>query len=175
MNLFVYIVECSDGSFYTGVTNNVDRRVAEHNEGLNKKACTYRKRPVKLVYHEGFTDPQYAIAIEKQIKGWSRKKKIALIKGEWEKLPELAKRFNKKKSCQPTCFGTAHYVHLLSMTPRAFNFRIQVILRPRTFSNDFLLFFYFGRFLPEKSQIFSRHSYYQFQDAIADFYMDDLQ
>ena len=96
MKLFVYIVECSDGSFYTGVTNNVDRRVAEHNEGLNNKAYTFKRRPVKLVYHVSFTDPQYAIAIEKQIKGWSRKKKIALIKGEWERLPELSKRYKKK-------------------------------------------------------------------------------
>jgi putative endonuclease len=95
MNLFVYIVECSDGNYYTGVTNDVERRIAEHNEGLNKSAYTYKRHPVKLVYHESFTDPNYAIAVEKQIKGWSRKKKIALINGEWEKLPELSKR--KKK------------------------------------------------------------------------------
>lgn len=94
MILFVYIVECNDGSFYTGVTNNLDRRIAEHNEGENPKSYTYRRRPVKLVYCAEYTDPYYAIEKEKQIKGWSRKKKIALIKGEWEKLPELSKSKN---------------------------------------------------------------------------------
>ena len=95
MVLYVYIVECSDGSFYTGITNDLDRRIAEHNEGLNNKAYTNNRRPVKLVYFEDHSDPYYAISREKQIKGWSRKKKIAMIKGNWDKLVELAKR--KKK------------------------------------------------------------------------------
>jgi putative endonuclease len=95
MVLFVYIVECSDSSFYTGVTNDLDRRIAEHNEGFNSKAYTFSRRPVKLVYFEDHSDPYYAIAREKQIKGWSRNKKIAMIEGKWEKLPELSKR--KKK------------------------------------------------------------------------------
>lgn len=96
MNLYVYILECADGSYYTGVSNDVERRVSEHNEGLDKKAYTYKRRPVKLVYQVSFTDPYYAIALEKQIKGWSRKKKIALIKGEYDRLPELSKRHKKK-------------------------------------------------------------------------------
>ena len=100
MLLFVYIVKCSDGSFYTGVTNDVDRRVSEHNEGDNPKAYTYRRRPVKLVYFEDHSDPYYAISREKQIKGWSRKKKIAMIQGEWEKLPELSK--SKSSPGKPT-------------------------------------------------------------------------
>jgi putative endonuclease len=91
MVLFVYIVECSDGSFYTGVTNDLDRRIAEHNEGLIHKAYTFSRRPVKLVYHEDHSDPYYAISREKQIKGWSRKKKMAMINGEWGKLPGLSK------------------------------------------------------------------------------------
>ena len=96
MNLFAYILECADSSFYAGVSNDVERRVAEHNEGLNKKAYTYKRRPVKLVYQESFTDPNYAISIEKQIKGWGRKKKIALINGEWDRLPALSKRYNRE-------------------------------------------------------------------------------
>ena len=91
MVLFVYIVECSDGSFYTGVTNNFDRRIAEHNEGDNPKSYTFRRRPVKLVYFEDHSDPYYAIGREKQITGWSRKKKIAMIEGNWDKLPELSR------------------------------------------------------------------------------------
>ena len=91
MTLFVYIIECSDKSFYTGVTNDIDRRITEHNEGHNPKSFTFSRRPVKLVYFEVHSDPYFAIQREKQIKGWSRKKKIAMIKGEWEKLPELSK------------------------------------------------------------------------------------
>ncbi len=72
---YVYIVQCADGSYYTGITNNVDRRVNEHNAGINPKAFTYGRRPVSLVYHEIFNDILQAIAWEKQIKGWNRKRK----------------------------------------------------------------------------------------------------
>ena len=96
MVLFVYILQCSDGSYYTGITNDLDRRIAEHNEGYDTKGYTYSRRPVKLVYYEDHSDPYYAIGREKQIKGWSRKKKMALIEGNWDKLPEYSKR--KKKT-----------------------------------------------------------------------------
>jgi len=96
MVLFVYIVECNDGSFYTGVTNDLDRRIEEHNEGMNRRSYTYSRLPVKLVYYEDHSDPYYAIAREKQIKGWGRKKKRAMIDDAWEKLPELSKRKSKK-------------------------------------------------------------------------------
>ena len=102
MILYVYIIECSDGSFYTGVTNNLDRRIAEHNEGENSKAYTYSRRPVKLVYHKDHTDPHYAIDREKQIKGWSRKKKMAMIEGRWDELPELS----RSKSSPHTSTGS---------------------------------------------------------------------
>jgi len=95
--LFVYILECSDGSYYTGVTNNLDIRIHQHKQGLNPEAYTYTRRPVKLVFWEGFADANYAIQWEKRIKNWSRKKKKALIEGRFDDLPLLAKkRFNKK-------------------------------------------------------------------------------
>ncbi len=87
---YVYIVICADGLYYTGITNNVDRRVNEHNAGINPKAFTYGRRPVSLVYNEIFNDILQAIAWEKQIKGWNRKKKEAIIAGNWDILPELA-------------------------------------------------------------------------------------
>ena len=92
---FVYILKCSDGSYYTGITSDLERRVNEHNEGEDKKAYTFRKRPVELVFHTEFNDVNQAIAFEKQVKGWSRKKKEAIIKGEWDILPELAKCQNE--------------------------------------------------------------------------------
>src|SRR3990167_6000766 len=77
--MYVYIVECADKSYYTGVTNNVEKRVGQHNDGINSECYTYRKRPVKLVFYEMFPNPSQAIAFEKQVKRWTRKKKEALI------------------------------------------------------------------------------------------------
>ncbi len=87
---FTYILECADKSYYTGITNDIDRRLAEHKEGKNQSAYTYSRRPVKLVYLEQFLEPSTAIEFEKQIKGWSRKKKEALIADNWDKIKELA-------------------------------------------------------------------------------------
>jgi putative endonuclease len=87
---FTYILECADKTYYTGITNDIDRRIAEHNEGENESAYTFTRRPVKLVFVEQFFDPNIAIEFEKQIKGWSRKKKEALIEENWNKLKELA-------------------------------------------------------------------------------------
>jgi len=92
---FTYIVECSDKSYYTGITNDIDRRLAEHNEGENKNAYTFKRRPVTLVYAEQFLQPEPAIEFEKQIKGWSRQKKEALINDNWDKIQELAKCKNE--------------------------------------------------------------------------------
>ena len=91
--LIVYIVKCKDDSYYTGVTNNVEKRMIEHNTGLVKKSYTYPRRPVKLIYSQEFSDMNQAIRFEKQIKGWSRAKKEALIEGNFGKLVNLS---NKK-------------------------------------------------------------------------------
>jgi putative endonuclease len=89
--IHLYILKCSDGSYYTGVTNNIERRLNEHENGDDPKSYTFNKRPVKLVFTEEFSDPHVAFAKEKQIKGWSRKKKEALIRGDWEELKRLSK------------------------------------------------------------------------------------
>ncbi|MGG9972491.1 GIY-YIG nuclease family protein [Ferruginibacter sp. SUN002] len=93
-NYYVYIVECSDKSYYTGVTNDYERRLWEHNNGENKKAYTYKRRPVILKYCEHFYNIKNAIAWEKQLKGWSRKKKEALFVGNWKEIIRLAKSKN---------------------------------------------------------------------------------
>jgi putative endonuclease len=89
---FVYILRCADDSFYTGVTNNLSIRIDQHNSGIDPKAYTYSRRPVKLAYSIEISDPYLAIEKEKQLKKWSRKKKQALINGEYELLPELSKK-----------------------------------------------------------------------------------
>lgn len=91
---YVYIVMCSDKSYYTGVTNNVDGRVWEHNNSEDQKSYTYSRRPVDLMFIEVWEDIDGAIAREKQLKGWSRKKKEALIYGKDNDLPRLSKGRN---------------------------------------------------------------------------------
>ena len=92
----VYILRCSDGSYYTGSYRGADiaTRVSQHNLGVYDNAYTKRRRPVALIWSENFTRAEDAIKLERQIKGWSREKKDAFIKGDWDKLSELAKRRN---------------------------------------------------------------------------------
>ena len=90
-NYYVYIVECKDWSYYIGVTNDLNRRMLEHNTGFDPGCYTYERRPVELKYFEHFTDINQAIAREKQLKGWSRKKKQALFRQDLNKLQQLSK------------------------------------------------------------------------------------
>lgn len=96
--MYVYILECSDRSYYIGVTNNLELRFLQHEEGINKNCYTYEKRPLKIVYYEIFNDPNSAILFEKKIKGWNRKKKEALITGQFHLLPELSKSKSRPQS-----------------------------------------------------------------------------
>jgi predicted GIY-YIG superfamily endonuclease len=85
MNFWVYILECADGSYYTGHTDNMEKRLAEHEQ--NPFPCyTSNRLPVKLVFYSELPTRDNAFARERQIKGWSRRKKRALINGDWEKL-----------------------------------------------------------------------------------------
>ena len=99
MSVFVYILQCSDGSFYTGSTGNLERRIFEHQTG---KGANYTKSrlPVRVVFQTEQPDRLSAIKLEKQIKGWSRKKKIALIERKFEDLPGLSE-----------CKNESHYKH----------------------------------------------------------------
>lgn len=92
MSYTVYILKCNDDSYYTGVTNDIERRFFEHQTGFNKRAYTHKRRPVELVFQEHFRDVNHAISFEKQVKRWRREKKEALIRGDWDALPSLSKR-----------------------------------------------------------------------------------
>ena len=86
---FVYILKCSDGSYYTGYTSDIGRRVNEHNfEKYN--GYTSSRLPVTVVFHQEFSNLDEAIRAEKQIKGWSRKKKEGLINGNFDILKKLS-------------------------------------------------------------------------------------
>ena len=92
MPAYAYILRCADDSYYTGKTQkSLDDRVAEHNAG-SFGGYTARRRPVVLVWHQEFDRYTDAIAAERQIKGWNRAKKEALIAGDFERLKVLAER-----------------------------------------------------------------------------------
>lgn len=88
---FVYIVLCLDNSYYTGITNNLEKRIDEHNKGIDTECYTFKRRPVVIKFFQEFIDVKNAITKEKQIKGWSRKKKEALINGNYKELIKLSK------------------------------------------------------------------------------------
>jgi len=94
MEGWIYILECSDGSYYTGSTNDLELRIQQHQNGEGANH-TKKHLPVKLVYFEEFQRIDDAFHREKQIQGWSRNKKEALINGESEKLPELSKNYTQ--------------------------------------------------------------------------------
>ncbi len=88
---YVYIVKCVDQSYYTGITNNIESRLYGHNHGIHTDCYTYKRHPVKPVFIQYFSNPKDAIAEEKQLKNWSRKKKEILFQSNWNKIYELAK------------------------------------------------------------------------------------
>ncbi len=96
MAFFTYILKCSDGSFYTGHTDNLEHRFAQHQSGYFA-GYTYKRRPVELVWSEYFSTRIEALEAEKRIKGWTKAKKQALIDGDWELLPELARNYRDRR------------------------------------------------------------------------------
>lgn len=87
---YVYILLCNDDSLYTGVTNNLRERIEAHNLGTAGSGYTISRRPVVLQYAAEFADVNDAIRAEKQLKGWTRKKKWALIRGDIDGLKAFA-------------------------------------------------------------------------------------
>jgi len=89
---FVYILQCSDETYYTGVTSNLTQRLFQHEIGHYPDCYTFKRRPLCLVFYCEFTDINLAIEKEKQIKKWSKAKKLALINGDYDDLANLAKK-----------------------------------------------------------------------------------
>ncbi|MGB8400765.1 GIY-YIG nuclease family protein [Bradyrhizobium sp.] len=93
MGIYVYMLRCADGSYYVGSTTSDDlaRRIDQHNAG-SYKGYTFSRRPVVLVWSEHFDRITDGIAAERQVKGWSRAKKEALVRSDWAKVTELSRR-----------------------------------------------------------------------------------
>jgi len=101
MIIHVYILGCRDGSYYVGVTRGgLEFRVAQHNAGTYR-GYTSSRRPVGLVWSQEFANPEDAIAAERQVKGWRRAKKEALIAGDFELLKELSRRPPSRRQPHP--------------------------------------------------------------------------
>ncbi len=97
MPYFVYILKCADGSYYTGSTADLNKRIHEHQEGLEPSAYTFRRRPVKLIWSEEVETYNEALLHEHLIKGWSRAKKEALIRGDFQAIHEIVKSERKER------------------------------------------------------------------------------
>ncbi len=98
ITVWVYILKCTDGSYYVGKYQGADlgTRVGEHNNRAFPNSYTAKRLPVILVWSEWFSRYDAAVAFERQIKGWSRAKKEALICGDWDGLQQLSRRGAQK-------------------------------------------------------------------------------
>ncbi|SDB64402.1 putative endonuclease [Flavobacteriaceae bacterium MAR_2010_188] len=92
---YVYILSCSDDSYYTDMTNNLEQRIIQHQLGNNPDTYTFSRRPVLLKWYVECNDPNDAIRIEKQIKGWTKRKKTAIINGQWDDLVTFSKNYTE--------------------------------------------------------------------------------
>lgn len=90
----LYILECADASFYIGHTDDLDNRLAQHDQG-NSCVYTASRRPLRLVHAQGFESRYEALTMERKLKGWTRAKKQAYIAGDWNTLHLLAKGKHK--------------------------------------------------------------------------------
>ena len=97
MQFWVYLLRCSDGSYYAGHTDALELRIAQHRAG---QGCDWTKRrlPVDLVWSDAAPTREEALAFERRIKGWTRAKKVALIAGDWKRIGELARPPHERPS-----------------------------------------------------------------------------
>jgi predicted GIY-YIG superfamily endonuclease len=93
---YVYILKCSDGSYYVGSTIDLEHRMWEHQNGFYA-GYTSTRRPVELVWSADFQTEHDAFLFERQIKGWSRAKKESLIRGDWNSVHQIVKQERKER------------------------------------------------------------------------------
>ncbi len=92
---YVYILKCSDETYYVGFTSNLEQRIMQHNIGTDSDSYTFKRRPVELVWCQEFVEPNQAIYFEKKIKKWSKAKKEAIINDNFDLLPLLSECKNE--------------------------------------------------------------------------------
>jgi putative endonuclease len=102
MSFWVYILKCKDGSYYTGHTDNLEQRISQHQYRYFQTCYTASRLPVELVFSQSFTSREEALISERQIKGWSRKKKEAMILGDWGEVSRLAMNAQRRNMGGPS-------------------------------------------------------------------------
>jgi putative endonuclease len=95
MGFWAYMLHCADRSFYVGHTDDLDVRIAQHLSG-EWGGYTSTRLPVKLVWADEFPSRYEALSAERRIKGWTRAKKLALIRGDWSSISRLARNRQEK-------------------------------------------------------------------------------
>jgi tRNA/rRNA methyltransferase len=91
MSFWTYILRCADSSYYVGHSDNLEARVAAHQSGIIE-GYTQKRRPVTLIWSQEFAERDEAFRAERQIKGWSRAKKEALVRGDWDAIQLLSRK-----------------------------------------------------------------------------------
>ena len=95
---WVDMLRCADRRFYVGHTDNLEARVAQHEQGSLTSCYTYKRRPVTLVFSQDFPSRIEALAMERKIKGWNRDKKTALIRRDWREISRISRfKYAKRK------------------------------------------------------------------------------
>ena len=95
MGFWTYMLHCADRSFYVGHTDDLEHRLAQHISG-QVGGYTSTRLPVKLVWSDEFPSRYEALQAERQLKGWGRSKKLALIWGDWKMISKLARNAQEK-------------------------------------------------------------------------------
>jgi len=98
MTFYVYILKCSDNSYYTGHTDNLEQRLSQHQQRYFRTCYTATRLPVELLYCQEFPTREEALTSERQIKGWSRKKKEAMMRGDWNEVSRLAQNASLRQA-----------------------------------------------------------------------------
>ena len=101
MSFWVYMLRCADNSYYTGHTDNLEKRIGEHETGAIPSCYTFSRRPLELVFSQDCATREEALAAERQIKGWSRKKKEAMMRADWAEVSRLAKPRTRATTAPP--------------------------------------------------------------------------
>jgi putative endonuclease len=107
MSFWAYMLHCNAGRFYVGHTDNLESRIAQHESGAIK-GFTRAYLPVNLVWSQEFATRHEALTAEKQIKGWSRAKKLALVRDDWDEISKLAKSRTGLRQAQAERMSGGH-------------------------------------------------------------------
>ena len=127
MSFYVYILKCVDNSYYTGHTDNLEQRLAQHHRRYFPFCYTATRLPVELVYTQMFPTREEALASEQQIKGWSRKKKEAMMRGDWNEVSRLAKSKQTLRAFDSSTARQAHNSELMAQGNRSATVRAEPV------------------------------------------------